>query len=349
MTRILRPLVAAISTAVLLLGFAGSAAAASITLQWDANTEPDITGYIVSYGTRSGVYDHQLDVGKTTTAVISLASTGSYYFVVYAYSPQGMSDPSQEVSTAILPTNPFLAIDTPSPSATTTSAFEVGGWALDAGAGSGTGVDTVVFYVFPNAGAAPGVYIGQGSYGWSRADVGAIFGSRFTNSGYHFTITGLGPGAYLLGVYAHSTVTGSYSIVRTSPFNVSSTALMSIDVPGAEAVVTSPTFAVSGWSLDRQVESTAQAGTGVDMLHVYAYPSPGSGLPPIFLGVATTGIARPDLAAIFGPRYSAPGYTLQVGRAALGLAPGVYNIVVHSHSTVTGAFNNVALVRVTLQ
>ena len=85
------------------------------------------------------------------------------------------------------------------------------------------------------------------------------------------------------------------------------------------------------------------------LLHVYAYPNPGSGQAPIFLGVASVGVNRPDVGAVYGSRYNDSGYTLTVDRAATGLAPGVYNIVVHSHSTVTGAFNNVALVQVTLQ
>jgi len=38
-----------------------------------------------------------------------------------------------------------------------------------------------------------------------------------------------------------------------------------------------------------------------------------------------------------------------VSRAALGLAPGAYNIAVIAHSAVTGTFNNLAVVRVTLQ
>jgi len=283
---------------------------------------------------------------------LSATAPATYYFVVAAYSPGGTSDPSAEVSTTITSTapNPLIAVDTPTPGQVLTSAFEVGGWALDQGASSGTGADAVQFYVFPN-GSGPGVFIGQGSYGWSRGDVGAVFGSQFTNSGYHFTITGLGPGSYMLGVYARSTVTGSFSIVKTLPFSVSATALMSIDAPGAESAIpaSAQTFGVSGWAIDRSVASTALSGTGVDIVHVYAYPNPGSGQAPIFLGVAALGMARSDVAAIYGSRYVNCGYTLNISRAGAGLAPGVYNIVVHAHSAVSGAFNNVALVRLTLQ
>ena len=332
----------------LLLG-ALPAAAATVTLQWDANAEPDVTGYIVQYGTRSRMYDTRIDVGNRTTATVSL-TPGTYYIAVSAYSPGGTSDPSAEVSTTITGTsNPMLVIDTPAPAATLTSAFEVGGWAVDLGAGVGTGVDAVQFYVFPSDGAAPGVYIGQASYGWPRGDVGVLFGAPFTNSGYHFTITGLGPGAYLLGVYARSTVTGAFSIVRTQHFTVSATALMSVDAPGAEAAIAGDAFTVAGWAMDRSVEATGASGTGVDTLHVYAIPNPGSGQPAIFLGVAAIGVARPDVAAFYGARYGSAGYTLSVSRAAIGLAPGVYDIVAIAHSAVSGTFNNVALVRVTLQ
>jgi hypothetical protein len=97
------------------------------------------------------------------------------------------------------------------------------------------------------------------------------------------------------------------------------------------------------------VESTVLSGTGVDTLHVYAFPNPGSGDAPIFLGVATLGVARPDVGAAYGARYGDSGYELIVDRAARGLAPGVYNIAVVSHSVISGTFNNVAVVRVTLQ
>jgi Kelch motif len=246
--------------------------------------------------------------------------------------------------------NPFIDLDTPREGLVVTSSFEVVGWALDLGSPTGTGVDTVQFYVFPNNGASPGVFMGTGTYGLSRPDVAAFFGDpRFTNTGFHFSITGLGPGAYLLGVYGRSTVTGTFSVVKTIHFTVNATALMAANPPEAEAVITSPSFIIGGWSIDRSVESTLQSGTGVDALHVYAYPNPGSGEPPIFLGVAGYGYSRPDVAALYGSRYDPSGFYMTVIRADMGLIPGVYLIAVHSHSSVTGTFNTVAVVRVTLQ
>ena len=45
----------------------------------------------------------------------------------------------------------------------------------------------------------------------ARPDVGAVFGPRFTDSGYTFVISNLPTGTYDLGVYARSTVTGTFN------------------------------------------------------------------------------------------------------------------------------------------
>jgi len=79
--------------------------AKDITLEWDPNTEPDLGGYIVHYGTESGIYDHSLDVGNFTSAVISgLDENTQYYFAISAYNIDGLSSAlSNEVSTALTP------------------------------------------------------------------------------------------------------------------------------------------------------------------------------------------------------------------------------------------------------
>jgi hypothetical protein len=290
--------------------------------------------------------------GFTLSAGASL-TPGNYTVTAYAHNPAtGAFDANRSATITVSGpvSNGYLFVDTPTPSATVTSAFEIGGWTIDQGATSGTGVDGVQFYVFPNGGAGAGVFMGVGSYGAPRTDVGSIFGSQFTNSGYHFTITGLGPGSYVLGVYAHSTVTNAFSIVRTVAFNVSANALMSIDVPSAESTITANSFGLSGWAIDTR----AASGTGVDTIHVYAYRNPGTAQQSaaIFLGVATMGIARQDVANAYGggaSRYTNCGYVLQINRSALGLTPGVYNIVPMAHSTATNSFDNLAIVRVTIQ
>ena len=46
-------------------------------------------------------------------------------------------------------------------------------------------------------------------------NVGAVYGSQFTASGYSLNVSGLTVGQqYIIGVYAHSTVTGTFNQSR---------------------------------------------------------------------------------------------------------------------------------------
>ena len=74
--------------------------AAQVTLQWDENTEPDVDGYTIHYGTSSGIYPFSEDVGDQTTYTLSGLQEGqTYYFALTAYNTQGLhSGFSNEVS-----------------------------------------------------------------------------------------------------------------------------------------------------------------------------------------------------------------------------------------------------------
>ena len=109
-----------------------------------------------------------------------------------------------------------------------------------------------------------------------------------------------------------------------------------IDAPIAGEI--DSTFVVAGWAIDRG----AKDGTGVDAVQVWAYPNPGSGVAPLFLGTAALGVARADLSSLIGERYATAGYELVVQ----GLATGTYQLAVFAHSTVTGQFEPAAAVRV---
>jgi len=86
---------------------------------------------------------------------------------------------------------------------------------------------------------------------------------------------------------------------------------------------------VSGWAIDLN----AGNNTGVDTVHVWAYPVDGSA--PKLVGVAEMGRSRPDVAAAFGSsRFNNSGWA--VGGT---LPPGNYTLVAFSHSSVANAFN----------
>ena len=89
-------------------------------------------------------------------------------------------------------------------------------------------------------------------------------------------------------------------------------------------------------------------GTGVDAIHLWGpIRIPGSGVPPVFVGTPTYGGPRGDVGAAFGDaRFTASGYSHS--SHVNMLAPGTYNLVVYTHSTVTNAFNNYRVLRITV-
>jgi hypothetical protein len=57
-----------------------NALAANVKLAWDANTESDLAGYKVYYGTSTGKYPDSIDVGNVTThTVVNLVDGQTYY------------------------------------------------------------------------------------------------------------------------------------------------------------------------------------------------------------------------------------------------------------------------------
>ena len=66
------------------------AMAAQVTLAWDANSESDLGGYRVHYGTSSTSYSVHIDVNKATTYTVTGLTAGqTYYFAATAYDTSG--------------------------------------------------------------------------------------------------------------------------------------------------------------------------------------------------------------------------------------------------------------------
>lgn len=67
-----------------------SALGAAFTLEWDPNTETNIAGYRLYYGTASRTYEARIEVGNVTTyRVTGLLDGVTYYLAVTAYDQQG--------------------------------------------------------------------------------------------------------------------------------------------------------------------------------------------------------------------------------------------------------------------
>ncbi|MCX6546031.1 MAG: M12 family metallo-peptidase [Acidobacteria bacterium] len=113
---------------------------------------------------------------------------------------------------------------------------------------------------------------------------------------------------------------------------------MAIDVPESDRTVSGP-FTVEGWAVDLASEN----GSGIDTVHVWAYPLDGSA--PIWLGVADRGDPRPDVGDVYGAAFSESSYSLNVGN----LAPGSYDVVVYPHRARTNAFEGAQIVRIAVR
>ena len=98
----------------LTLVVATASAVQGATASWDRNPEPNVTGYLLSYGSVSGRYDTTIDVGNVTTAQFFPPAGNRYYVVVQAYTSTGdVSAPSTEAVIDIPATmSPFLALNT---------------------------------------------------------------------------------------------------------------------------------------------------------------------------------------------------------------------------------------------
>jgi fibronectin type 3 domain-containing protein len=60
--------------------------AGTVTLAWDANIEPDLAGYNIYYGIKSGDYTVSIDVKNVNEYTVQNLTPGTtYYFAATAY------------------------------------------------------------------------------------------------------------------------------------------------------------------------------------------------------------------------------------------------------------------------
>ncbi len=229
-----------------------------------------------------------------------------------------------------------MVIDSPQPGSVA-GTFTLSGWAFeDSGSTAGlSGIDVTALPV----GGGPAIALGSATLGDSRPDVAAIFGAAYTNAGFHLAVTGLAPGAYDLRITARRAGSGNANLTRTVRVTVrpAPAPVIFIDTPRAGRQ-TSGTFAVAGWAL--LPEQTAS--TGIDAVDVWALPVGGGA--GRLVGAAALGIARPDIAALFGSQYLSSGFQVTV----TNLPVGTWDIEAFPHAVGAAAFGAPAIVRVTI-
>jgi hypothetical protein len=79
------------------------AAAGEVTLAWDPNSETDLAGYRIHWGTATGTYTQHVDVGNVVQYTVKNLTLGTtYFFAATAYNASGLeSGYSNEISAKI--------------------------------------------------------------------------------------------------------------------------------------------------------------------------------------------------------------------------------------------------------
>lgn len=77
----------------------------SVTLVWNANTDPNVTGCNVYYGTSSGNYTNMINAGNVTNTTVSGLVVGvTYYFAATTYDSAGDQSGYSTEATYTVPT-----------------------------------------------------------------------------------------------------------------------------------------------------------------------------------------------------------------------------------------------------
>jgi glucose/arabinose dehydrogenase len=278
--------------------------------------------------------EHTTELSSRSVSTFGVDSSGELYVVNYSSGTIARIESTAPVPPP--PPSPLMQLDTPSNNAVLRQPFAVAGWALDAAASGSSGISAVHVYAYP-AGGSP-IFLGSAQMGGARPDVAAFFGSQYGQSGFGLTARGLTAGSYTLVAFGLVTATNSFGVVRSVNVRVEAGSLLAVDTPKHNSTVDRP-FPIAGWAID----TGAATGTGIDAIHVYAYPvAPASGS-PVFVGTGSFG-DRSDIASIFGPQFRPSGFTVTASPP-----PGTWDLVVFAHSSVSGQFDAVQVIRVTVR
>jgi len=96
------------------LAYTAPALGGDAIVSWDANTEPELAGYKLYYGTASRSYGIPIDIGNQTTYTVTGLGPGTYYFAVTAYDTSGNETSfSNEGSKTFADTSPGVLVVSP--------------------------------------------------------------------------------------------------------------------------------------------------------------------------------------------------------------------------------------------
>jgi len=168
-------------------------------------------------------------------AVIDATSlaAGSYSGTLNVSSTSKHLEMTEPIAITLTVTDIRGGVNAPAAGAIVRQPFMMTGWAIDPSSASGTGVDQVQVWAFRNDGSgAPGVNLGIAAYGSARSDIGATFGTQFTNSGFSKRIGGLAPGPYRLVAYPRNPATATFPYGMQTTVTIAPVLTSGADVDG---------------------------------------------------------------------------------------------------------------------
>jgi len=225
------------------------------------------------------------------------------------------------------------------------------GYAFDPRAATGTGVDGVHVYLYPNWGSGqPAQFLGLAPYPLTTdPTLGPQFGSQFSNAAFRLFAQLPAPGTHLLVFYAHSSVDGSFAAVTRLVTIPAPQFLVAVEQPQPNQTLAGA-FAIYGWAMDR-ADVDVPDDSGIEFIQLYAYPVAGGS--PIFLYCLGSHVDRPDIAAAYGPRFLNSGFYCPVNAGGVGgtgsLSPGTYDLAVFALSKRTKTYSPPVVVRFSVQ
>jgi hypothetical protein len=223
---------------------------------------------------------------------------------------------------------PLMKLEQPADGAVLAQPVQFSGYALRAEAKAGTGVDAVEIWAYSlDDRDIRMTFVAHAKYGVFREDVAKELGWQFAESGFEIGVSGLKSGGYTFVVRARSDETGLFDQSQQVNVWITGGPEMAIDGPADQSSV-NPSFTIWGWAID----ASALKDTGVEAVEIWAFSTSTRHDEPVFLGAATYGLLRDDVAAAFGKRFANSGYELEVSSKLLG----TFEIVAFARSSVTG-------------
>jgi hypothetical protein len=220
---------------------------AQVTLTWDPNSETDLAGYEIYYGTSSGNYQSKTDVGNVTTYTVNGLTMGvTYYLAATAYNTQGLQSGYSNEVVYTVPSCTYVI--SPANASFSTSGGS-GSLLVTTQAGCNWGTSAAPSWITVNSGSG----LGSGTMGYTVSpNTGTTRFASLTVAGNVFSITEVGVQTYTItassgsggsispsgGITVQSGASQSFTITPNAGYNIATVTVDGI----SQGAITSYSF-----------------------------------------------------------------------------------------------------------